>query len=377
MAGPSETVVRGKRRGLGRAVVFAVVCLLAIEAGFFGIGFYFQFSEPASYCGQVVAVLRNARAFEQDAGKSRRVLVLGDSRMGEGFSAKLCDDLGQSDPRWFNASVPGSTPRVWSYLLDTLLRQGNRFDVVVLPLQSLSGRTSEFFMADRKLDGQFMPPILPYSEVSTFAGSFDSPDLQKEMLLRGYLRSYAMQSDLLRLIEHPRRRMRDVARVREAFASHYAYTGREEDLSGKVWVTDGKIQFSPQIPESEHHNFAAMPEAFSEEVITKELIYQRYWIGRIEDSCRGAGARLVVLLAPRGPLGEIYQPEDGIDAFSRLGLSQDSVVLPAPAFSSLERPECFFDHLHMNALGRKDFSTILWKFVSDVILEGLPERSTR
>lgn len=358
-------------------MLYAVACLLAIEAGLFGTGFYLQFSEPASYCGQVVAVLRNARAFEQDAGKSRRVLVLGDSRMGEGFSAKICDDLGQSDPRWFNASVPGSTPRVWSYLLDTLLRQGNRFDVVVLPLQSLSGRTSEFFMADRKLDGQFMPPILPFTEVKNFARTFDSPGLKKEMLLRGYLRSYALQSDLLRLIEHPRRRMRDVAKVREAFASHYAYMGREEDLSGKVWVTDGEVQFSAEIPESEHHQYAAMPEAFSEEVVEKELIYQRYWIGRIEGSCRGSGAKLVVLLAPRGPLGETYDSEDEIDAFSRLGLSQESVVLPAPAFSSLERPECFFDYLHMNALGRKNFSSTLWKYVSAVLEEGLPEGGAR
>ena len=300
MPEPSITAIRSGKRSLIRAMVFAAACLLLIEAGVFGSGLFLQFTEPASYCGQVVAMLRNAKAFEQDSGTARRVLVLGDSRMGEGFSAKLCDELGQSDPRWFNASVPGSIPRVWSYMLDTLLRQGNKFDIVVLPLQSLTGRTSEFFMADRKLDGQFMPPLLPLSRVREFAYSFDSPSLQREMMLRGFLRSYALQSDLLRLIEHPRRRMRDVAKVREAYKSYYVYLGRDESLSGKVGVMDGSVIFSPEIPQTDHHLYAAMPDALSAESLEKELAYQRLWIGRIEDSCHAAGAKLVVLLGAQG-----------------------------------------------------------------------------
>ena len=377
MSEPSITAIRSGKRSLIRAMVFAAACLLLIEAGVIGSGLFLQFSEPASYCGQVVAMLRNAKAFEQDSGEARRVLVLGDSRMGEGFSAKLCDELGQSDPRWFNASVPGSTPRVWSYMLDTLLRQGNRFDLVVLPLQSLTGRTSEFFMADRKLDGQFMPPLLPLSCVREFAYSFDAPGLQREMMLRGFLRSYALQSDILRLIEHPRRRMRDVAKVREAYKSHYAYLGRDENLSGKIGVKDGTVIFSSEIPQTDHNLYVAMPDALSPESLEKELAYQRRWVGRIEDSCHAGGAKLVVLLAPRGPLGEIYDSEEEVDAPSRLGLSPETAVLPASAFAALERPECYFDHLHMNALGRREFSTMLWQFVTGILDEETTEGGAR
>ncbi len=377
MPEPSTTAIRSGKRSLIRAIVFGVACFLLIEAGVFRSGLFLQFTEPASYCGQVVAMLRNAKAFEQDSGTARRVLVLGDSRMGEGFSAKLCDELGQSDPRWFNASVPGSTPRVWSYMLDRLLRQGNRFDLVVLPLQSLTGRTSEFFMADRRLDGQFMPPILPLSCVREFSNSFNSKGLQREMLLRGFLRSYALQSDLLRLIEHPVRRKRDVDRMRKAYKSHYNYQGREESLAGKVGVVEGKVVFSPQIPETDHSLYTVMPDAPSAESLVKQPHYQRQWIGRIEKSCQTAGAKLVVLLAPRGPLGEIYDSEEGVDARDRLELSPKTVVLPAATFTALERPECYFDHLHMNALGRKEFSTILWKFVAGILDEEIVERGAR
>ena len=366
MADRQET---GKQNGvprMGRALAFAALSFLIIEAGLFGSGIFLRISEPASYCGQIVAVLRNARNFHKETEDVKRVLVLGDSRMGEGFSAKICDELGQGGTRWFNASVPGSTPRVWSYLLEELISQGNSFDLVVLPLQSLQARTPERFMADRELDGQFMPPLLPFSRVFEFSMTFDREPLRRKMLLRGFLRSFALRKDVWGFLLHPIRRMKDVSRAREAYKSHYHYQGRPEDLSGRVSISGGEAVFTPEMSAAEKSQFELLPVGPTEEIRRKEAAYQRKWIGGIERSCQESGAKLMVFLAPRGPLGEVYQSEKDIDAHSQLGLSAETVTLPGDAFSSLEKPEYFFDHLHMNGRGRQRFSLLLHDFVSRI-----------
>jgi len=349
---------------LGRALAFAVLFFLVIEAGLFGTGIFLQISQPASYCGQVVAVLRNAANFQEESGDAQRVLVLGDSRMGEGFSARICDELGGGRRLWFNASVPGSTPRVWSYLLEELLRQGNDYDLVVLPLQSLKARTSERYMADRELDGQFMPPLLPYSRVYEYSTTFDKEPLRRKMLVRGFLRSFALRKDIWGFLLHPLRRLKDVAKGRAAYKSHYHYQGREEDLTDKVTLAGNNAVFAPEVPQAEQNQFVLLPEGPTEEIREKEAAYQRKWVKGIERSCLDSGAGLIIFLAPRGPLGAVYESEVEVDAHKQLGLSDETTVLPADTFSGLEKPEYFFDHLHMNGRGREKFSHLIYDFVA-------------
>jgi len=53
-----------------------------------------------------------------------------------------------------------------------------------------------------------------------------------------------------------------------------------------------------------------------------------------------------------------------VDAHKQLGLSDETTVLPADTFSGLEKPEYFFDHLHMNGRGREKFSHLIYDFVA-------------
>jgi lysophospholipase L1-like esterase len=51
-----------------------------------------------------------------------------------------------------------------------------------------------------------------------------------------------------------------------------------------------------------------------------------------------------------------------------IGLQSPVVtVLDENSFASLERPEYFFDTLHLNAEGRKSFSAMLAQQVSDAL----------
>ena len=48
----------------------------------------------------------------------RNILVLGNSQIGEGFSAQIADAAsarGDSKAHFVNGSIPGTTPRVWDY----------------------------------------------------------------------------------------------------------------------------------------------------------------------------------------------------------------------------------------------------------------------
>jgi hypothetical protein len=45
------------------------------------------------------------------------------------------------------------------------------------------------------------------------------------------------------------------------------------------------------------------------------------------------------------------------------GSSDQAILLPERAFQSLERPECYFDALHLNSRGRRLFSVMLAQII--------------
>ncbi len=85
--------------------------------------------------------------------------------------------------------------------------------------------------------------------------------------------------------------------------------------------------------------------------------YRSEWLGGIADMCREAGVKLYVFRIPRGPLhGMVDADEQPTGTVADLARSGRIVLLPATAFDGLERPEFFFDTLHMNHAGRELFS---------------------
>src|ERR1700687_3336732 len=110
----------------------ALVIFLLLDAAIFHGGLYTTILAPQSYAGQVQLVVSAER--ERLIATQPQVLVLGDSRMAEGFSAKLADAAPDARFKYINASVPGSTLRAEYYLLRELDTDANRYASIVIPL---------------------------------------------------------------------------------------------------------------------------------------------------------------------------------------------------------------------------------------------------
>src|SRR5437016_635586 len=110
---------------------FTILLVFSLDAAIFRTGAYLAVLEPNSYAGHFLAAVRNARAVQ--SGGTKPILLLGDSRMNEGFSAKIADGLA-GGLRFVNAAVPGSSLRTWYYILRAADPGRDRYSGIVVPL---------------------------------------------------------------------------------------------------------------------------------------------------------------------------------------------------------------------------------------------------
>jgi len=82
--------------------------------------------------------------------------------------------------------------------------------------------------------------------------------------------------------------------------------------------------------------------------------YRKEWLGRIVDRYRGTSTRVVFVRVPRAP---VPPPASGTALPSAISeLAPAVTIVDENAFTSIEKPEYFFDSLHLNAQGREEFS---------------------
>src|SRR5207253_6376662 len=95
---------------------------------------YQSLLEPKSNAGRVLALARQEKQRRPAGGKE--ILVLGDSRMGIGFSEEVADEIAAGrDVSFFNRSMPESVPRLWYYLLREIDPSASRYQAIVMPLK--------------------------------------------------------------------------------------------------------------------------------------------------------------------------------------------------------------------------------------------------
>ena len=108
----------------------ALGAFFALDGLVFHSGWYMAYLQPQSSAGQLesrIFWLRHEAEVPETA-------VLGDSRIGEGFSARTAEAATGGAMRFRNIAVAGSTPRVWYYLLRDADPERKRFPIVVLAM---------------------------------------------------------------------------------------------------------------------------------------------------------------------------------------------------------------------------------------------------
>ncbi len=344
------------------AVVAGIALFFAIDRAVFGSSLYFRWVAPASGLGTMSQALD--RIAHAPADRSA-VIVIGDSRIGEGFSAELATGeasrLG-SPVSFANGAVAGSMPRVWYYMLRRIFQDEPRLAGIAIMLSSYHDNDPEP-SADRLGDIVFVHPLLSLADIAEFPPSFPSGPAQTEAAEAILFRGLFYKNDLQDFLYDPARRVTEVRAWREHGREWVAaYPGRDASLAGLTMdLRTGQLTGAMPPGDLMVHYANNLREYGGRPPDNPAAeSYRREWLGGIADLCRRAGVTLYVFRIPRGPLhGLVDADEQPTGVVAELARSGRIVLLPAATFDGLERPEFFFDALHMNHAGRELFSAAI------------------
>jgi hypothetical protein len=346
-----------------------LTAFFAADSLLFRTGWYVSYLPPDSSAGILESHLH---WLEQTPPSSTpEVLVVGDSRIAEGFSTRVADSAVNRRLHFWNFGVAGTTPRVWYYALRAADPTRRRFAAIVVELDKYSD--ADWFSAsdDRISDQNYLVMQLGLSDCAGFASSMNDMTLERHALLGCLFRGVVLRPDVQDFLAHPRARL---ARSRDWLNNGLryitAYGGKTDSLQGLTidWSSRA-IHFPDGVSEPTRANVKmfALPEPVKN---TGALArYRRLWLGGILDQYKDSPTRIIFFQIPRGPLVN-PQSDSGPNFVDTVATLPRVTVLPADTFTDLERPDLFADGLHLNHEGQPIFSDHLARKVDSILAGG-------
>lgn len=341
--------------GALRWTISSLLLFLIVEGLIFRAGWYENYLEPESSAGIVEDYLYWLKS--HPPGDVPEVLVVGDSRIGEGFSAPLADAAANRRVHFWNFGIAGATPRAWYYELRDADPTRRRFAAIVFALDHYSDENAERPVEDSIVDLNFVIGRLRLTDCPDFAFSMRSFAYREKALAGCVVKGIPLRSDVQHfLADIPLRLRRSEQFHRDGLGYINGYEGREQDLRGlSADFAARKIHFPPGIDAEQHDTIVLTVTPHPPPDRGETTAYRMRWIGRILDFYRDSPTRIVFLQLPRAPL---HIPESPVPPrFLTSALARPRVTsLPRDTFEDLERPELFFDGYHLNHAGRALFS---------------------
>jgi hypothetical protein len=319
---------------------------VAFEGLIFHSRFYAQIIEPASTAGFSEYRMRNEILRPMSGGK--QVLVVGDSRMG--FYPRIANPMTRQTGCTFGTiSVPGTSPRCWYYQLRYVDPAARRYAAIVIPSDDYDEQ--EPYPDARDSDLPYMLPRLELRDLIEFPRSFRETTRQWTAFRAILLKGYGYRRDFQDFLSHPADRIEQVRLARENSATWlFDYEGTEDRIT---------VEQRQAIEESFHRDRPVDTG--------RGTAYFRYWYGRILDRYRGSSTKIVFLRLPRGPVSPPDYPPKRDSAIRQLASKPNVAVLGEHLFDELERPELFFDAMHLNRQGCARFTRTLAAEVARVL----------
>src|SRR5262249_26310325 len=114
--GPVEPAVSPRPFHVGRNLLLGAVAFLVLDGILFHTRLYTSILAPDSYAGRLAPIIRAEK--QRARSGLKEVLVLGDSRIAEGFSTAVADELGSpAGLKFVSLAEPASTIVIWHYIL--------------------------------------------------------------------------------------------------------------------------------------------------------------------------------------------------------------------------------------------------------------------
>lgn len=355
-----------------KVALFLAVLLagyLLVESLIFRSGFYARFLEPQlSETGSLERTL-DTELHRPPSGK-KEILVIGNSRIAEGFSPKIANEDSAQDGYWFiNLGVSGTGDRVWNYLVRDVDPHRNRYAAIAIPIDDYDDPDDYEDVADRASEMPFLVNRLRLTDILPYTLSFTSWKSRLQVFRGLVFEATTYQRDFQQFVEHPLRRLDRVKEFRKLGATYgYNYGGIHRSLAGLT--VDWKhqhISFPPGVPEDLQYILTA--NCFGQPPQRQmNRTFEVRWLGALADLYRGSKTRIIFFQAPRSPVPRpvslAHLPWTSVDELRKRPWV---TVVDRRRFESLERPELFADHVHLSTDGRKIFSPMLVDTVKEIL----------
>lgn len=342
---------------------------LTAEILLFRSGFYARYLDPdRSAAGYLERVLYS-EVHRPRSGK-KDILVIGNSRIAEGFSAKIANQQDPRDPFWFvNMAIPSTGDRVWYYLVRDVDPHRDRYAAIVIPIEDYADPDDYEDIADRVSEMLLLVNRIRLSDILPYTLSFTTWKARLEVFRGMTINGIVYQTDFQQFLEHPTRRLQRIAEVhaREAL-DRYNYGGMKRSLAGvQVDWTNETIVFPQGMSEKQRRDLTGI---IFRRPAQRQMAraFEVRWLGALVDLYRGSRTRIVIFQVPRGPAVRptplVHLPWTIADELRKRPWVS---VIDGHAFEDMERPELFADDLHLNADGRREFSPRLADAVRSVL----------
>jgi len=351
---PTEPTTSPRPLHVSRNLLLGIVAFICVDGAVFHSGLYVSILAPSSYAGRVAKITRAEK--ERAPSGLKEVLVLGDSRIAEGFSATLANELGSpTGLKFVSLAEPAASANTWYYMVREVDPTTRRYAAIVIPY----GIGYEPNSAD-PLRISMTAPLLRYGDCFHFASGFQRWSGRFRAFFACILRGSAYQDDVADLLAHPVARMRSI-RQADKMHSGREYKGRDYDLVGTSYdATTGQITFASKLTEAQRLAFRKSLIQPSQSDTEYSLKLQRDWIPRIMNRYSHSPTAIVLTPLPRGPFLELAGFSRGYDSVLPSSVIQRTAFsLPGHTFDFLEQPEYYFDAFHLNAKGRQKFTDTL------------------
>lgn len=340
---------------VARNLLLGLAVFICVDGVVFHTRLYPSILAPDSYAGRI-AVMTRAEKQRRSSGL-KEVLVLGDSRIAEGFSAAVADKLSSvAGFKFVTLAEPATSVNIWPYMLREVDPTTRRYWAIVVPY----GIGYEPNNADN-LRISMAAPLLRYEDCFNFASGFQQWSGRFRAFTACILRGSAFQSDVVDLLEHPIARIRSIQLEPKRVRSREAYKGRNSDIVGTSYDPNtGQITFPPQLTEAQRETIRDSFVQPSQSETQRFLKIQRDGIQQILNRYSATPTEIVLTPIPRGPFAGLPGASMTFHAaFPNVTVQKTVFSLPEQTFNFLETPEYYFDGYHLNARGRQKFTETL------------------
>jgi len=335
--------------------VLALVMFFIADCLIFRPGWYNRYLEPDSSAGSLEAQLHWLK--DSPAPKVPEALVIGDSRIAEGFSARTANSATGQRLNFWNFGLGGTTPRVWYYTLRDADPTRRRFAAIAIALDNYSDADWFAEFEDRATDQNYLVMRLGLGDCFDFAMSMHTMAARHHALFGCLFRGMILRNDVQTFLSHPEARITHATDwLKNGLGYISGYGGMTQNLNGlSVNWSNRSIQFPDGVSEATRANVAKFVLREPVPQTGEVARYRWRWLGGILDLYQDSPTRLIFLQLPRAPLIEpnAKNTPGFVDSAAK---TPHVTVLPASAFADLEHPEFFADGLHLNRDGRLLFS---------------------